>query len=220
MPLQNRVTPFGELVAVPERGMFMGNRGLLHDDTQTIVRFNQGRRWIICLTAFKDRRRPLTSPGLYTELFFLDEATALAAGHRPCMECRRPDALAFRRAWAQAARRDPAISFTDLDRELHEERLAGPGVMRRRPADCAGLPDGAMVAVGGDAFLVHGGELARWSPAGYSNPQPFGGIAEVLTPRSIVGAIAAGYAPALHPSAAFKHEGGNDLGRSKTRGVA
>ena len=200
MPLQNRVTPFSELVAVPERGMFMGNRGLLHNDEQRIVRFNRGRRWIICLTSFKGWHRPVMRPGLYTELFFLDEATALAAGHRPCMEC-RPDALRFRQAWAQAAERDPAISFADLDRELHEERLAGPGVMRRWAAECAALPDGAMVAVGGDAFLVHGGELARWSPAGYSNPQPFEGIAEVLTPRSIVGAIAAGYAPALHPSA-------------------
>ena len=201
MPLQNRVTPFSDLVAVPERGMFMGNRGLLHDDEQHVVRFNRGRRWIICLTSFKGWWRPVMSPGLYTELFFMDEATALAAGHRPCMECRRADALRFRAAWAEAAGRDPAISFEDLDRVLHEERLAARGVMRHWSSDVAGLPDGAMVARGSDAFLVHGGELLRWSPAGYRDPQPFRGVMEVLTPRSIVGAIAAGYAPALHPSA-------------------
>lgn len=201
MPLQNRVTPFGDPVAVPERGAFMGNRGLLHDDRQRIVRFSRGRRWIICLTDFKGRRRALMQPGLYTELFFLDEATALAAGHRPCVECRRPDALRFRAAWAQAAGRQEAITFEELDRVLHEERLAAPGVMRRWRAEPAAVPDGAMVAMEGDAYLVHGGELLRWTPSGYSDPQPFRGTVEVLTPRSIAGAIAAGYAPALHPSA-------------------
>lgn len=201
MPLQNRVTPFSDLVAVPERGMFMGNRGLLHDEGQRIVRFNRGRRWIVCLTSFKGWHRDVMQPGLYTELFFLDEATALAAGHRPCMECRRPDALRFRAAWAQAAGCDESISFEDLDRVLHEERLSARGVMSRWTAECAALPHGAMVAVEGDAYLVHGGGLLRWSPAGYSDPQPFRGAVEVLTPRSTVGAIAAGYAPVLHPSA-------------------
>ena len=200
-PKQNRVTPFSELIAVSERGTFMGNRGLLHDDAQRIVRFNQGGRWIICVTHVEGRRRVPMTPGLYTELFFLDEATALAAGHRPCMACRHPEAQRFRAAWAEGAGEDPAISFEELDRRLHEERLAGRGVMRRWRVEGRALPDGAMVAREGDAFLVHGGELLRWSPAGYSDPQPFRGVVEVLTPRSIVGAIAAGYAPALHPSA-------------------
>lgn len=201
MPLQNRVTPFSEPTAVPERGMFMGNRGVLHDEERRIVRFAQGRRWIICLTDFKDRRRPLMVPGNYTELFFMDEATALAAGHRPCHECRRADALRFRDAWAEATGNDRSIGLTELDRHLHEDRLASRGEMRRWTAEAAVLPDGAMVAINDAAFLVQGGALRPWSPAGYGAPRPMPASVEVLTPRSIVGAIGAGYAPALHPSA-------------------
>ena len=201
MPLQNRVTPLGELVAVSERGMFMGNRGLLHDDEQRIVRFSQVRRWIICRTQFKGRRRALMSPGLYTELFFLDEATALAAGHRPCMECRRPDGLRFRSAWAAASGRDEAVLVDEMDGALHEERLAFRGVMRRWSTDAATLPDGAMVAIDEAAFLVTGGGLRPWSPAGYGSPRPMPERIEVPTPPSIAGAIGAGYAPVLHPSA-------------------
>lgn len=201
MPLQNRVTPFGELVAVPERGGFMGNRGVLHDDHRRIVRFSSGRRWICCLTEFRGRRRTLMTPGFYTELFFLDEATALAAGHRPCWECRRQDALRFRAAWARAAGRDEAITFEALDRVLDGDRLESRGVMRRRRADTASLPDGAMVGVDDAAFLVQGGSVRRWSPGGYGPPGPMPGEAEVLTPRSILAAIAAGYEPALHASA-------------------
>jgi hypothetical protein len=201
VPLQNRVTPFSQLRAVPERGMFMGNRGVLHDDDQRIVRFSQGRRWIICLTAFKDRRRPLMVPGNYTELFFMDEATALAAGHRPCHECRRADAVRFREAWASAAGSDPGTGLVELDRLLHEERLESRGVMRRWTSDGAALPDGTMVAIDGAALLVQGGALRPWSPDRYGAPRPLPQTVEVLTPRSIVGAISAGYAPVLHPSA-------------------
>lgn len=195
MPLQNRVTPLGDLVAVPERGEFMGNRGTLHDDERRIVRFSQGRRWISCLTGFTGRRRTLMTPGHYTELFFLDEATALAAGHRPCVECRRPDALRFREAWARAAGRDRAIPFADLDRALHDERLAGRGVMRRWESATEELPAGAMVAIGDEALLVTAAGLRPWSPAGYGAIRPHVPRATVLTPRSVVGAIAAGYAP-------------------------
>ncbi len=127
--------------------MFMGNRGVLHDDARRIVRFNQGRRWICCLTEFKDRRQPLMVPGFYTELFFLDEATALAAGHRPCVECRRADAMRFRAAWTDANAHDPGVTFAELDVWLAEDRLVGRGVMRRWRAQTAALPDGAMVAV-------------------------------------------------------------------------
>ena len=181
----DRVTPFGDLVAVSDRGMFMGNRGVLHDDGRRIVRFSQGRRWIICLTAFKDRRRTLMVPGNYTELFFMDEATALAAGHRPCHECRRADALRFREAWAEGAGRDPAIGLEALDRELDEERLVSRGVMRRWASDGAALPDGAMVAIDGAALLVHSGALRPWNPAGYGEPRPMPASVEVLTPRSV-----------------------------------
>jgi len=193
MPLRNRVTPFGDLVAVPDRGALMGNRGVLHDDERRIVRFSQGRRWIACLTDVKGRRRPLMTPGRYTELFFLDEATALAAGHRPCWECRRADALRFRDAWARAAGADPAIAFSELDRRLHEDRLEAPGRMRRWTAAMDALPDGTMVVVGGAAHLVRGDRLLPWSAAGYGPARARGrGRVEVLTPRTIVAALAAG----------------------------
>jgi hypothetical protein len=159
MPLQNRVTPFGELIAVPDRGTLMGNRGVLHDGRRRIVRFSNERRWISCLTDFRGRRRALMTPGRYTELFFLDEATALAAGHRPCWECRRTDALRFRAAWARACGREEAIPFGELDRLLHEERLEGRGRMRRWSAEGATLPDGTMLVEDGAALLVLGERL-------------------------------------------------------------
>jgi hypothetical protein len=137
------------------------------------------------------------APGRYTELFFLDEATALAAGHRPCWECRRDDALRFRAAWARAGGRDEAIGFEELDRRLHEDRVESPGRMRRWTADGASLPDGTMVAHDGAAFLVSGDRLVEWTPGGYAASRPrTAGPVLVLTPRSIVEAIGAGYAPA------------------------
>ena len=140
-------------------------------------------------------------PGMYTELFFLDEATALAAGHRPCFLCRRPDALLFRAEWAEATGDDPTIGADALDRVLHQDRLVSGRVMRRWPAEAASLPDGTMVAVDEAAFLVRAGALWAWSPGGYGEPRPMPAVVEVLTPRSIVGAIGAGYVPVLHPSA-------------------
>ena len=128
MPLQNRVTPFGNLVAVEGRGLLMGNRGRLHDAERRIVRYAQGRRWIACLTSFRGRRRTVMSPGLYTELFFLDEAVALAAGHRPCAECRRDDYTRFRAAWARAVSED--VSADGMDLKLDADRLAGPRTRR------------------------------------------------------------------------------------------
>ena len=145
MSLQNRVTPYSDLVAVPDRGALMGNRGVLHDDHRQIVRFSRGRRWIACLTDFKGRRRAPMTPGHYTELFFLDEATALAAGHRPCHECRRPDSLLFREAWARATGADPRTALETLDLSLHEDRLEAPGRMRRWSAPADELPVDAEV---------------------------------------------------------------------------
>ena len=127
MSLQNRVTPYSDLVAVPERGALMGNRGVLHDDHRQIVRFSRGRRWIACLTEFKGRRRAPMTPGHYTELFFLDEATALAAGHRPCHECRRPDSLLFREAWARATGADPSDRAGDARPQPARGPARGPG---------------------------------------------------------------------------------------------
>ena len=198
MPLQNRVTPSSELVAFPERGSLTGNRGVLHDDRRRIVRFSRGRRWIACLTEFRGRRRALMRPGHYTELFFLDEATALAAGHRPCHECRRADAVRFREAWARATGADPGSSLEALDRSLDEDRLEAPGRMRRWSAEARDLPDGAMVEIGGEAYLIWDGGVCGWRPGGYTLARraPSGRL-RVLTPRVICAAIAAGYEPAV-----------------------
>jgi hypothetical protein len=197
VPLRNRVTPFSEIVAVPERGTLMGNRGVVHDEEGRIVRFSQGRRWIACLTDFRGRRRAPMPPGGYTALFFLDEPTALAAGHRPCHECRRADALRFREAWAAAAGEDPGVSLELVDRRLHDDRLAAPGRMRRWSAEPGALPEGAMVEVGGAAFLVRRDGIREWSPARYGAlREPPAGPVRVLTPRAIVATIAAGYRPA------------------------
>jgi hypothetical protein len=198
VPLQNRVTPYSELVAFSQRGSLMGNRGVLHDEHRRVVRFSQGRRWIACLTEFRGRRRPLMMPGHYTELFFLDEATALSAGHRPCHECRRADALRFREAWARATGADPASPLGALDRSLDEDRLEAPGRMRRWSAEADELPDGAMVEMGGEAFLVWDGGVRGWTPGGYTLARrvPSGRL-RVLTPRVICATIASGYEPAV-----------------------
>jgi len=145
MPLQNRVTPSGDLIAVPERGLVYGNRGCLHDSYGNIRRHHNGRRWIACRLSFRGRHRsPLLQPGRYTELFFLDEATALAAGHRPCAECRRVDFDRFVQLWSA---RHPGETGADvIDRRLHAERLQPDGRHQRRHLILAGdLPDGAMI---------------------------------------------------------------------------
>lgn len=199
-PLQNRVTPWGAIVADPARGLFMGNRGCLHDAAQRLGQTRwRHRAWICCLTAFRNRRRPLMAPARYTELFFLDEATAVAAGHRPCAECRRADYTRFGTAWAAAfdARPDAA----GIDRALHESRLAGR-VQRRHVAGAGDLPEGAMVWRDAAALLVSRGALWPWTPQGYGAPValPRGSV-EVLTPAVTLAVLRAGYAPVLHPSA-------------------
>jgi hypothetical protein len=208
VPLQNRVTPYGAIIATPARGTLLGNRGCLHDGAGRIRRPYQCRRWISCVLAFKGRRRTLMAPGRYTELFFLDEAVALAAGHRPCAECRRARYLEFREHWARANAEliaTPRPAATEIDRILHAERI---GANRRKvtyPAPPADLPDGTFIASEQDdaAYLVLGGVLLPWSPEGYGPPRalPADGLIRVLTPRSIVRALAGGYRPLLHPSA-------------------
>ena len=201
MPLQNRVTPFGEIVVDEGRGLLMGNRGILHDGERRIVRYAQGRRWIACLTRFRGRRRSLMTPGSYTELFFLDDAAALAAGHRPCAECRHADYLRFRAAW-MAGHGAGAADADSIDRRLHADRLQGRSGKRTYVADVDALPSGTYVVLDGQAWLVRDEELRRWSPGRYVETQarPSGPVT-VLTPRAIVAAIVAGYAPAHHPSA-------------------
>jgi hypothetical protein len=200
MPLQNRVTPFGDLVAVEARGLLMGNRGRLHDADRRIVRYAQGRRWIACLTSFRGRRRAVMSPGSYTELFFLDEPVALAAGHRPCAECRHEDYQRFRAAWALAV--PGGTSADEMDRRLHADRLPGPRTRRTYREHIRALPDGAYVALGGAAWLLREGVLHAWAPAGYAGRRaPGAGPVDVITPRCVVEVIRAGYRPGVHPSA-------------------
>jgi hypothetical protein len=210
MPRQNRVTPHGAIIATPERGTFLGNRGVLHDAAGRILRAWQVRRWLVCVLAFRGRKRSVMTPGRYTELFFLDEATALAAGHRPCAECRRQRFNAFRRAWqsARAGSAGPALPTADeIDRQLHRERVAPDRSKRLFRANLDELPDGVFVTVPGRgerAYLAWGDRLLAWTPGGYTQPTARPRRAEVLvlTPASTVGAIRAGYVPEVHPSAA------------------
>ena len=200
MPLQNRVDPFGELFASPARGTLMGNRGgKFHADDRSLTgRRWMSRQWICCLLKFKGRRRNVWGR-YYTELFFLDEVTAFAAGHRPCFECCRKDAERFAALFSGKVRRAAADT---MDKLLHAERLNGKAKrMHRRKLDA--LPDGAMIALEGEAFGIRGERLLRWSPAGYvqSKPRPRGIEVDVLTPPSILSVLARGYAPLWHPTA-------------------
>jgi len=192
MPLQNRVDPFGELHAVGARGSLMGNRGgRFHRDDKTLgARRWASRQWIACVCAFKGRHREVWGRG-YTELFFLDEATAFAAGHRPCFECRRADALAFARAFSAP---DPPPPAAEIDRVLRAERR---GARARRAL--ATLPDGAFVALDGAPWLVRGAALHAWGFQGYgaARPRPEGIIVDVLTPLAILAAFDNGYKPAV-----------------------
>jgi hypothetical protein len=206
VPLQNRVDPFGELFGTPARGLFMGNRGgRFHTDHRKLTKRRwASRQWICCVPDFKGRRRDVWGR-YYTELFFLDEVTALAAGHRPCFECRRKDAEAFAEAWQQAFKLRRRPRADEMDRVLHAERLEERAKrLHRRNID--DLPDGAFVALKeGEqgAWAVRGHALLRWTPAGYdsSKPRPRGTMVDMLTPPAIIGVLAAGYRPRWHPSA-------------------
>ena len=203
MPLQNRVDPFGELFADPARGTFMGNRGgRFHTAARTLTaRRWASRQWICCVLAFKGRQRDVWGR-FYTELFFLDEPTALAAGHRPCFECRREDAENFAEYWRIAHRLRGRPRAAVMDQVLHCERLQGRAKRRhRRSVD--GLPDGAFIALDGEAFTVRGDALLRWTPQGYTArvPRPRGGTVDVLTPPAILAGLSAGYQPHWHRSA-------------------
>lgn len=197
MPLQNRVTPLGELVATPAHGLVYGNRGCLHDESGRISRDFAVKRWIACRLEFRGRRRsPLLQPARYTELFFLDEATALAAGHRPCAECRHEDYGRF--AELVGARADA------IDERLHAERLDGRA-RRLHPAVLEDLPDGTFVLENGEPLLVLGERLLAWTPSGYDRPRPRpAGRAALITPPTIVSVLRSGWAPLvplLHPTA-------------------
>jgi hypothetical protein len=206
MPFRNRVTPLGELVADPARGLVYGNRGCLHDAAGEIRRRFNGKRWIACRLEFQGwKRERLLQPGRFTELFFLDEATAFAAGHRPCALCRNEDYRSFVTLWHELHPDDEAGADA-LDRRLHAERVAPEtGMQRRHEGRLESLPDGAMVVVAGVACLVLGRTLREWTAAGYgagtARPR---GRASVLTPPSLVAVLRTGWhgaVPLLHPTA-------------------
>jgi hypothetical protein len=200
MPLPNRVDPFGDLFATPARGTLFGNRGgkFHRDDKMLGSRRWVSRQWICCVLKFKGRQRNVWGR-YYTELFFLDEVTALAAGHRPCFECRRQDAERFAVLFSGKKQRASADA---MDRILHAERLDGKAKRtHRRSLDS--LPDGAMVALDGEVFAVRDKHLLPWTPSGYSasKPRPRNREVDVLTPPSILSVLGRGYAPLWHPSA-------------------
>jgi len=199
MPLPDRVSPFGELFATPARGTLMGNRGgRIHtDDRKLTSRRWASRQWICCVLDFKGHQRDVWGR-YYTELFFLDEVTAFAAGHRPCFECRRKDAERFAKLFSGEGKRATA---TAMDQVLHAERLDGKVKrLHRRALDS--LPDGAMIARDNEAFAVRGPQLLRWTPSGYDRavPRPRGIEVDVLTTPSILNVLEAGYVPHWHSS--------------------
>ncbi len=204
MTLQNRVTPFGEIVATSERGTLMGNRGgrIHHNDRQELqARRWASKQWITCLLDFKGRHREVMQPHRYTELFFLDEATAFAAGHRPCAECRRPDFSRFMEAWAAGnpewVPEKRGLRVGDVDEVLHGERVMRSRQQVTFESRVEELPDGVLVARTHVAWLLHRNQLRRWTPSGYlesvdADPEK---TVTVLTPRSIVRSFQAGYIP-------------------------
>jgi hypothetical protein len=211
MPLQNRVTPEGKIVAVTARGTMMGNRGgCFHRNDKTLkARHWASKQWICCVLEFKGRRHKVMSPGLYTALFFLDEATAISAGHRPCFECRRADAVRFAGAWAKAKKLDSLPRAPEMDAELHRFRVISDGHVSQWGASTDRLPNGAFIMHLARPHLVMGNQLLPWSHDGYGAPvpRPLGKaarLAQILTPIPMVAVISAGYRPMLHPSAAAR----------------
>jgi hypothetical protein len=206
MPLQNRVTPLGDLVADSARGLVYGNRGCLHDEQRRIRRRFATRRWIACRLEFRGwHRTPLMQPGRFTELFFLDEATAFAAGHRPCALCRREDYERLVGLWRDLHPGQVGVDATDA--QLHRERYsAETRGQRRHEARMDDVPDGAFVLVDGEPHVVRGAALLRWSPEGYvaPRPRPTRTRTVVITPPSLAAVLRSGWEPVvplLHPTA-------------------
>lgn len=206
--LQNRVDPWGHLCAVNERGSLMGNRGILHGVSNEIVRPWAHKSWVTCLLSYKDIKRPKPfSSGNYSELFFLDEVTAFAAGHRPCTFCQRERSNSFKGAWLRANvpnEQKRAFRMTSLDERLHQERVGNGGSKNTYEAEVSELPSGTMFQHDGYAYLVFGSSYRQWSFKRYITGQSFAPstTVSVLTPRSIVAAFSQGFQPTVHSSAA------------------
>jgi hypothetical protein len=195
--MRNRVNPYGEIIETKARGSWMGNRGLLHDPAQHIVRSYKLKAWITCLLQFRGRHREIMTPNRYTELFFLDEATAFAAGHRPCFECRREDFNKFKALWIKG---NPEYNFSlktsieAIDKILHHERMNDDGSKRMYKANINSLPDGTFIALENDPYLIADGYIYLWTPGGYTKKKSLPeGEADVLTPKSIVNTLRTGY---------------------------
>ena len=200
--MQNRVDPIGNIIDTTARGLWMGNRGQLHDHTIQILRPFKLKAWLICVLQFKNRQRKVMSPGLYTELFFLDEATAFAAGHRPCCECRRKDHYSFKRYWLTG---NPAYGFTEnmgiknIDDVMHKDRISKRGDKVTFLANLEDLPTGTFIFMDEQPYLVVTSYLYHWTAAGYNTklPLPKNKMVTVLTPRSVVNTFTAGYVPQM-----------------------
>ena len=208
MPYQNRVTPFGELERSSARGLMMGNRGILHAEDGSIgVSRWKHKTWIICVLSFKGRHRRVMSPNRYTELFFLDEAVALAAGHRPCWECRHADADRFTRAWraGNGIAAGTPLRAHDIDETLHPARVDRRRRQIRTRQRIEDLPDGCLIEHPDHpdtAWLLRNGWLHRWTHGGYRESEKRGtGMVTLLTPVPTMHALRAGYQPMVHPSA-------------------
>ncbi|TFL17752.1 hypothetical protein [Jannaschia formosa] len=202
MPHPNRVQPDGSLATVPERGTMMGNRGVLHDEAGEIGPKRWAHRnWVCCTLVPRGKPRKILRPGRYTELFFLDEAVALAAGHRPCAECRRADYERWRGAWAEAFGTREGASA--MDARLHAARaIPGARRLRHETGTAADLPDGSFFAQAGRAFLLTGGRALPYAPDGYGSAEALAtGPVTILTNPVARAVLAGGYRPALHPSA-------------------
>ncbi len=201
MPFQNRVDPWGRLVVTSARGNLLGNRGILHNDLKKIVKTYQHQNWVTCKLQYKGRKRILMSPHKYTELFFLDEATAFAAGHRPCAECRRERYLVFKDYWVRAnlERRLEKVKASDISKIMHQERI-GQGEKLTFKAQLQELPNGTIFSSRGSAYLLFASEFYLWSFQGYSLTDRFDlpDEVDVLTPRSIVKAFRLGFEPEIH----------------------
>ena len=198
--LQNRVDPLGHLIFTEARGHWMGNRGRIHNEKKQITHQFKLKAWLICMLEFRNRKRTVMAPGQYTELFFLDEATAFAAGHRPCFECRRKDFTYFKTCWLKG---NPQYGFTEMtsikeiDAVLHSERMDKRGEKVTYEDLFSNLPDGSFIFNEEQPYLVAGGSIYKWTPAGYEKGivRPQLKNVTVLTPRSVVNTFRAGYQP-------------------------
>ncbi len=206
MPLQNRVSPEGAICFSAARGTLMGNRGCLHNGSKQIIAATKRDAWVTCALRYKNVRRPLMDAGKYTELFFLDEATALAAGHRPCATCRRDRYEAFMTAWSEGNRSGEKVLSGEVDQQLKQDRKP---TNRKATTTLKGLPDGVMVkhVDSGAFYLMCRGQALPWSFEGYGRPissTALSGRFIILTPECTINAIRAGYAVAIHESAAHQ----------------